>query len=117
MRDSKSERISGYLPEWVEVVRGSCLYLATVLGEFMENDLTIVGGLVPGLLIDKKPPEGAETHPGTTDLDVALKNDTGKSRRGSEMSASTWIRTNLAIRLGNAGGSAEKAERRLPSTS
>jgi hypothetical protein len=70
----KPQTAEGYLPEWVEQTKATCLYVATVLGDFMQNDLTIVGGLVPGLLISQDDlPRGADPHAGTMDLDIGLK--------------------------------------------
>ena len=63
---------SGYTPEHLELVRSTCLYVATKLGDLME-ELVIVGGLAPSLLIDHlNLPDGADSHVGTTDLDVGL---------------------------------------------
>ncbi len=63
---------SGYTPEDLERVRGTCLYVASKLGDLME-DLVIVGGLVPSLLIDQRVlPEGVAPHAGTADLDLGL---------------------------------------------
>ena len=63
-----------YTPEALALVRSASLTVATVLGDLMEKDITIVGGLVPSLLIDPmRLPEGAEPHPGTTDLDLGLQ--------------------------------------------
>ncbi len=62
----------GYRSEQVELVRATCLYVATKLGDLMD-DLVVVGGLVPSLLID---PGGlardTNPHVGTLDLDVGL---------------------------------------------
>jgi hypothetical protein len=53
----------------------------------MEEDLTIVGGLVPGLLIDQDDlPEGAEPHAGTMDLDLGLKIAIFEEERYKEIS-------------------------------
>ena len=41
-----------YLPEHTELVEQSLLYLATFIGEFLD-DIVIVGGLVPGLLVPR----------------------------------------------------------------
>jgi len=69
----KPTTAAGYTPEHLELVRATCLYVATKLGDLMD-DLVIVGGLAPSLLIDQvNLPEGADTHVGTTDLDVGLK--------------------------------------------
>jgi hypothetical protein len=53
-------------------VKATCLYLATKLGDFMD-ELVVVGGLVPALLIDQKnlPPD-VMPHVGTMDLDLGL---------------------------------------------
>jgi len=69
----KLKRASEYKSEQVALVRSTCLYVATKLGDLME-DLVVVGGLVPSLLIDQSAlPEEASAHVGTADLDVGLK--------------------------------------------
>lgn len=61
-----------YKPEHVALVRSTCLYLATKLGDLID-EIVVVGGLVPQLLIDHDHlPAGADAHVGTTDLDVGL---------------------------------------------
>ena len=68
----KPATASGYTSEQLELVRGTCLYVATKLGDLMD-DLVIVGGLAPSLLIDQEDlSEGADAHVGTTDLDVGM---------------------------------------------
>ena len=68
----KPTTAEGYRGEHVALVRATCLYVATKLGDLM-NDLVVVGGLVPSLLIDQEDlPEGAAAHVGTMDLDVGL---------------------------------------------
>ena len=68
----KPSTAAGYTGEHLELVRSTCLYVATKLGDLM-NELVIVGGLVPSLLIDQQAlPDGTEAHVGTTDLDVGL---------------------------------------------
>lgn len=68
----KPSTAAGYTSEHLELVRSTCLYVATKLGDLM-NELVIVGGLVPSLLIDQQAlPDGTEAHVGTTDLDVGL---------------------------------------------
>lgn len=63
-----------YTPEALDRVQTACLTVATVLGDLMEEEITIVGGLVPSLIIDQENlPEGADRHPGTMDLDLALQ--------------------------------------------
>ena len=68
----KPTTAAGYRREQVELVRATCLYVATKLGDLMD-DLVVVGGLVPSLLIPPDElPEGTEAHVGTMDLDVGL---------------------------------------------
>lgn len=68
----KPSSADGYRSEQVELVRATCLYVATKLGDLME-DLVVVGGLAPSLLIDQQGiVEGADRHVGTMDLDVGL---------------------------------------------
>jgi len=68
----KPTTASGYTPQHLELVRATCLYVATKLGDLMD-ELVIVGGLAPSLLIDQvNLPDGADAHVGTTDLDVGL---------------------------------------------
>lgn len=65
---------AGYLPEWVANTRSACLYVATILGDLLTEDMIVVGGLVPGLLIPEDSlPKGVPAHPGTLDLDLGLK--------------------------------------------
>lgn len=61
-----------YRGESLDLVRATCLYFATKLGDLMD-DLVVVGGLVPSLLVDPSHlPEGAAAHVGTLDLDVVM---------------------------------------------
>jgi len=70
--NDKPTTASGYAPEMVAIVRGTCLYLATKLGDLMD-DIVVVGGLVPSLLIDQKNlPDDTDPHAGTMDLDLGL---------------------------------------------
>ena len=63
---------SDYKKESVELVRRTCLYVATKLGDFID-DLVVVGGLVPSLLIpDDSLPAEEDAHIGTRDLDLGL---------------------------------------------
>lgn len=63
---------SGYTPEETEQVIASTLSIAVTLGDLMD-EVCVVGGLVPTLLIDHQR-GSAETdgHCGTNDLDVGL---------------------------------------------
>jgi len=69
---SKPKTITGYESEQVELVRMTCRYVSTILGDFMD-EIVIVGGLVPSLIIEQSDlPEGVEPHAGTMDLDIGL---------------------------------------------
>ena len=49
----KPTRAVGYNRGHVDHVRATCLYVATKLGDLIE-DTVVVGGLVPSLLIDQR---------------------------------------------------------------
>ncbi|MEN8151655.1 MAG: hypothetical protein ABFS86_17700 [Planctomycetota bacterium] len=49
--DDKPATAEGYPGEQVALVRSTCLYVATKLGDLID-DLVVVGGLVPSLLVD-----------------------------------------------------------------
>lgn len=69
----KPRHRSGYGAAELEQVKSACLTVAVTLGSYLD-DVCIVGGLVPALLIDTK--RDIETdddrHPGTADLDIGL---------------------------------------------
>lgn len=67
----KPKTVEGYSRDQAELVRATCLYVATILGDLMDS-VVIVGGLVPSLLVRQDELEGAERHPGTLDLDIGL---------------------------------------------
>jgi len=68
----KPTTAAGYSGEQAELVRATCLYVATKLGDLMD-ELVVIGGLVPSLLIQQDElPEGTDPHVGTMDLDVGL---------------------------------------------
>ena len=48
----KPKSASEYKSEQVRLARSTCLYVATKLGDLMD-ELVVVGGLVPSLLIDQ----------------------------------------------------------------
>lgn len=73
-RSEKPRNRSGYSAEELEQAKAACLTIAVTLGAYLD-DLCIVGGLVPALLIDATRPAGVDDdgwHPGTNDLDVGL---------------------------------------------
>ncbi len=73
MAPQRPRTVTGYRPEWLEWARSLCLELTTVVGGFLQKDVTVVGGLVPPLLIPVESlGAGIEPHPGTMDVDVAL---------------------------------------------
>jgi predicted nucleotidyltransferase len=70
----KPRERSGYRRDETLQVESACLTVAVTLGALMD-DLCIVGGLVPSLIIDREldqPEQVEETHPGTNDLDVGI---------------------------------------------
>ena len=72
MAEKKPQHASEYKSEQFALVRATCLYVATKLGDLMD-DLVVIGGLVPSLLIDQeKLVDGVDPHVGTMDLDVGL---------------------------------------------
>lgn len=69
---TKPSTAAGYPAGQVELVRATCLTVATVLGDLMD-DLVVIGGFVPSLLIDQANlAEGIEAHVGTLDLDIGM---------------------------------------------
>ena len=68
----KPNRASGYDRAYVDHVKAACLYVATRLGDLLD-DVVVIGGLVPSLLIDQRHITSADDrHVGTLDLDVGL---------------------------------------------
>jgi hypothetical protein len=68
----KPRHRSGYTAEETEQVKAVCLTVAVTLGAHLD-DVCIVGGLVPPLLIDtSRTDDDGDLHPGTNDLDVGL---------------------------------------------
>ena len=69
---SKPWAADGYDPAQSAHVRATCLYVATKLGDLLE-EVVVVGGLVPYLLVDQDDlPAGSDSHSGTMDLDMGL---------------------------------------------
>ena len=67
---TKPRTAEGYTEDQLERVRATCLHLASVLGDLLD-ETAVVGGLVPSLLVGAREVERA--HVGTTDLDLALE--------------------------------------------
>ena len=86
----KPRHRSGYAAEEFEQVKATCLTVAVTLGAYLE-DICIVGGLVPALLIDTASGDDAgedeDRHPGTNDLDVGLALALLNDERYAEVSA------------------------------
>lgn len=66
---SKPTTAAGYPPELAVAARRMCLYVATILGDLLD-DIVVVGGLVPYLIVDQQ--DRIEAHVGTRDLDLGL---------------------------------------------
>ena len=62
----------GYSSDQLDIVTRACLYVFTKLGDLCD-EVAVVGGLVPYLLVDQDdPPSLLGTHSGTMDLDLGL---------------------------------------------
>ena len=69
---SKPSMRDGYDRARSALVRTTCLYIATKLGDLLD-EIVVVGGLVPYLLVDLDDPSGGlDSHAGTMDLDMGL---------------------------------------------
>jgi len=94
----KPTTAAGYRREHVELVRATCLYVATKLGD-LSDDVVVIGGLVPSLLIAQDElPVGAEPHVGTMDLDIGLTLavlDEGRYRTLTERLRRAGFRTDV----------------------
>jgi len=100
----KPRHASQYRSGQAALVRRTCLYLATKLGDLMD-EVVVVGGTVPSLLVDQaRLPEGVPAHAGTIDLDIGL--ELGLLAGGRYHA--------LASRLRSAGFSPDKNERGRP---
>jgi hypothetical protein len=66
---TKPRTSDGYSAAAAANVRATCLYLTTKLGDLLD-DLVVVGGLVPSLIIDQD--QRQVRHVGTLDLEVGL---------------------------------------------
>jgi hypothetical protein len=68
---TKPKTADGYTPDQVVQVRATLLHLASILGDLLD-ELVVVGGLVPSLLIATSA-SADEAHVGTADLDLGLE--------------------------------------------
>ena len=62
---------SEYSPDDLLRVKQTCLYVFSQLPSQLVDNVTVIGGLVPSLLI-KPPPTPEDQHLGTADLDIGL---------------------------------------------
>ena len=67
----KPTTADGYPPELAVEAKRMCLYVATILGDLLD-DVVVVGGLVPYLLVDQATAPAESRHVGTRDLDLGL---------------------------------------------
>lgn len=83
--DSKPQHHSGYSREQAELIRQTCLCVATRLGDFLD-DLIVVGGLVPSLICrDHSTGDHRDLHVGTLDLDLGLEVSLLDDRRYADL--------------------------------
>ena len=83
----KPQSGDGYESTQLENVRLTCLYMATKLGDLLD-EIVVVGGLVPYFLVDQQNlPPGMHPHAGTMDLDMGLALALLNQERYRELSA------------------------------
>lgn len=79
---------AGYDSGTLARVHSTCLYIATILGNVLD-DIVIVGGFAPNLLVNREHlPVGLDAHAGTMDLDLGLALDLLREERYRELSQS-----------------------------
>lgn len=83
---SKPRSARGYPPGAVERVRRTLLLIASKLGDLME-EIVVVGGIVPYLLVEQSALPGDRRHVGTMDLDLGLSLAVLDGERYREISA------------------------------
>lgn len=66
----KPATADGYPPELTVQARQMCLHVATLLGDLLDSEIVVVGGLVPYLIVDQDAAQ--ERHVGTRDLDLGF---------------------------------------------
>lgn len=85
----KPRHRSGYSQEETKLVETICLTVIGALGAYLD-DLCVVGGLAPSLLVDRRLEPGEileDYHPGTNDFDVGLSIALLDDQRYAEVSA------------------------------
>lgn len=65
----KSRTRFDYPQDSIELVKAGLLFVAVKLGDLLD-EIVVVGGVAPSLLVDQR--EARQQHVGTTDLDLAL---------------------------------------------
>ena len=94
--DDVPQTAEDYDPEDLQQVKAGCLEVATRLGELLD-DLVIVGGLVPALLVDLAQEETLDEtdplskHVGTRDLDLGFAIGLVDEGRYTEISTRTAV--------------------------
>jgi hypothetical protein len=73
-----------YTPEITDIAKETLLYIATTLGDLLDQ-IVLVGGLVPSLIVPEKP--DVPSHVGTMDVDLALSLGLLNSQRYTEVSS------------------------------
>ena len=68
---SRQKTASDYSPDGLLRIRQTCLYVVSSIPAALADDITVVGGLVPSLLIGDLHASG-EQHLGTADLDIGF---------------------------------------------
>ena len=97
---AKPKTAAGYDETTTRYARATCLTVATKLGDLMD-DLVVVGGLVPSLLIGRGEAAPVDPHVGTMDpgrrggLRHAVTRS-ARPRRGSPVNPSTYGRETAA---------------------
>ncbi len=83
---TETNALEDYTTDQTDLVRTVTLSVATVLGDYLE-DLVVVGGLVPTLLVPQDTlPEEITAHVGTMDLDLGLDLGILNQQRYAEVS-------------------------------
>ena len=73
-----------YTSEITDIAKETLLYIATTLGDLLDQ-IVLVGGLVPSLILPEKP--DVPSHVGTMDVDLALSLGLLNSQRYTEVSS------------------------------